>query len=118
MLQAPLFYFETTPLGRILNRFTYDMEVIDKTLTEAMSILMIATSWFVASIIIMITILPWIGLALIPALTFYWFLLLHYRKSGTDLQRIDAAARSPIQALVAEGMDRIILRIGLRKAAR
>jgi ABC-type multidrug transport system fused ATPase/permease subunit len=103
VMKAPLSYFETTPLGRILNRFTYDMEVIDHTLTEAMSILMIATSWFAAGVIIMLTILPWIGFALGPALFSYYLLLLHYRKSGTDLQRIDALARSPMQAIVAEG---------------
>ena len=27
-------YFETTPMGRVLNRFSYDMEVVDMTLTE------------------------------------------------------------------------------------
>jgi hypothetical protein len=103
VMKAPLSYFETTPLGRILNRFTYDMEVIDHTLTESMSILMIATSWFTAGVIIMLTILPWIAFALVPALFSYYLLLLHYRKSGTDLQRIDAVARSPMQAIVAEG---------------
>ena len=33
----------------------------------------------------------------------YGILLFHYRMSGTDLQRLDALARSPMQALVAEG---------------
>lgn len=27
VLGAPLSYFESTPMGRVLNRFTYDMEV-------------------------------------------------------------------------------------------
>ena len=103
VLLAPISYFETTPLGRILNRFTYDIEVIDVTLTEAMSILMIACGWFITGIIVMVSILPWMACALLPAITVYWFLLLHYRKCGTDLQRLDAVARSPIQAIVSEG---------------
>ena len=109
VLKAPLSYFESTPLGRILNRFTYDMEVIDLTLTESMSILMIASSWFVASVTIMITIMPWIAFALVPGLLLYWMLLLHYRRSGIDLQRIDAVARSPIQAMVSEGRSMCIV---------
>lgn len=103
VLLAPISYFETTPLGRILNRFTYDTEVVDVTLTEAMSILMLALGWFITGIVVMVSLLPWIVLALVPATTVYWFLSIHYRKSGTDLQRLDAVARSPIQALLSEG---------------
>ena len=114
VLWAPMSYFETTPLGRILNRFTYDTEVIDVTLTEAMSILMIALGWFFASIIIMISVLPWIVLALIPATALYWSLLLRYRQSGTDLQRLDALARSPIQGIVAEGALPWLVELPLR----
>lgn len=102
---APMSYFETTPLGRILNRCTYDIEVVDLTLTESMSVLMIASSWFIAGICIMTAILPWIALALAPITYLYGVMLLHYRKSGADLQRIDALTRSPIQAMVSEGMD-------------
>jgi ABC-type multidrug transport system fused ATPase/permease subunit len=79
--------------------------VIDLTLSEAMSVLMIASSWFCASIIIMTVIIPYMALALLPVMIIYIFLLMHYRKSGADLQRIDAVSRSPIQAMLAEGLD-------------
>jgi ABC-type multidrug transport system fused ATPase/permease subunit len=74
VLGAPMGYFESTPQGRLLNRFTYDMvrlypltqvhgtyptnisalpsklvqEVIDVTLTQTMSLFMISCSWYVA----------------------------------------------------------------------
>lgn len=105
VLRAPMSYFETTPLGRILNRFTFDVEVLDMNLTEAMSILMIGTSWFVAAICVMCTILPWILAALVPVTAVYGIFLYYYRKSGSDLQRLDALSRSPIQAMLAEGLD-------------
>jgi ABC-type multidrug transport system fused ATPase/permease subunit len=103
VLIAPVSYFETTPLGRILNRFTYDVEVIDVTLTESMSILMIAAGWFTTGVVVMVSIVPYVALALLPVTTIYWMLLLKYRRCGTDLQRLDAVARSPIHALVSEG---------------
>jgi ABC-type multidrug transport system fused ATPase/permease subunit len=103
VLHAPMSYFETTPMGRILNRFTFDMEVIDVQLSQAMSIFLISCSWFVAGIILMSTILPWMAVAIFPVVVVYWFLLLHYRRTGADLQRLDALSRSPIQAMVSEG---------------
>lgn len=105
VLRAPLSYFETTPLGRVLNRFTYDVETLDLTLVWAMSMLLIATSWFATALIVMAVILPWMLLAIVPITTVYWLVQLHYRKSGADLQRLDAVSRSPPQAMLAEGID-------------
>ena len=105
ILRAPMSYFDTTPLGRILNRFTYDVEVLDVRLAQAMSVTLIAFSWFIAGICIMLIILPWIVFVLVPVMVCYFLLQLYYRRSSVDLQRIDAVSRSPIQALVAEGLD-------------
>jgi ABC-type multidrug transport system fused ATPase/permease subunit len=92
-------------MGRIINRFTYDTEVIDVTLTQAMAVFMISWSWFIAGISIMAILLPWMLLILFPVISLYWMMLLYYRKSGSDLQRLDAVSRSPIQAMLAEAMD-------------
>jgi ABC-type multidrug transport system fused ATPase/permease subunit len=81
------------------------MDVVDIVLTQNMSMLMISCSWYVAGVVVMVTILPWVGLALFPVTVLYWVLMLHYRKSGADLQRLDAVSRSPIQAMVTEGID-------------
>lgn len=105
VLAAPLSYFETTPLGRILNRFTYDIEVMDITLTQNMGIFLISTGWYFTGIFVMISILPYTALAIFPVTLLYAMLLLHYRRTGPDLQRLDAVARSPVQAMVAEGLD-------------
>ena len=105
ILHAPMSYFETTPIGRLLNRFTYDMEVIDVVLTQTMSMFLISLSWYVAGVTLMCTILPWMLLAIFPVTVVYWFLLLHYRRAGADLQRLDAVSRSPIQTLISEGLS-------------
>lgn len=81
------------------------VEVVDMTLTEAMSVLMIALGWGVTAIIVMCVILPWMAFAIFPTIFLYWMLMLHYRKSGADLQRLDAVARSPIQAMLSEALE-------------
>lgn len=96
-------YFDTTPIGRILNRFTYDVEILDISLSVSMTVLIVASGWFFTSVILQITIQYWIVCALFPITFLYWLLLLFYRKSAVDLQRLDATSRSPIQANLSEG---------------
>lgn len=80
-------------------------EVIDVTLTQSMSTFIISCSWYVAGVAIIVVILPWMILAIVPITLAYYYLLLHYRKSGSDLQRLDAVSRSPIQVMVSEALD-------------
>jgi ABC-type multidrug transport system fused ATPase/permease subunit len=98
-------YFETVPMGRILNRFTYDTDINDVTLTQAMSMFIISCSWYVAGICVQVSILPWSAVALVPVSAMYWLLMLHYRHSGPDLQRIDALSRSPLQSMISECLE-------------
>jgi ABC-type multidrug transport system fused ATPase/permease subunit len=98
-------YFETVPMGRILNRFTYDTDVNDVTLTQVMTMLLISWSWYFAGIAVQISILPWSAMALVPVSIMYWVLVLHYRLSGPDLQRLDALSRSPLQSMVTECLE-------------
>jgi len=105
VLRAPLSYFETVPMGRILNRFTYDTDINDIALTQVMSMFMISCSWYVAGVTIQCTILPWSALGVGPVSLMYWYLMFHYRQSGPDLQRLDALTRSPLQSMVSECLE-------------
>jgi len=105
VLRAPMSYFESVPMGRILNRFTYDTDINDVNLTQVMSVLMISLSWYVAGVVIQVSILPYSALVIFPLSLIYYALMKHYRLSGPDLQRLDALSRSPLQSMVTEGME-------------
>ena len=105
VLHAPMSYFDTTPLGRVLNRFTYDVEQVDITLSQFMSIFIIGTSWLVAGQVVMIAVVPYMAILNAFVFTLYLLILRRYRWSASDLQRLDAISRSPIQASLAEGLD-------------
>ena len=105
MTHRSCIFASVTPLGRVLNRFTYDVEQVDITLAQFMSIFMIASSWLVAGQVVMISIVPYMAIINAVVLVTYVMILRHYRWSASDLQRLDAVSRSPIQASLAEGLD-------------
>jgi len=94
---------DTTPLGRVLNRFSYDTEVADTTLLPKLFQAMAATNWLSGAIAVLLGVLFPYSLACIPVLfTPYFYLLQFSRKSIRELQRLDSISRSPIQSVFAE----------------
>ncbi|RKO88298.1 hypothetical protein BDK51DRAFT_48494 [Blyttiomyces helicus] len=66
VMSAPTSYFESTPVGRILNVFSSDMKAVDTQvmMSVAMSIMTLVTA--VSIIVICSTITPWFLLGLFP----------------------------------------------------
>ncbi len=96
MMRAPISHFDTTPMGRILNRFSKDIDVADTVL--GMSIRMVMMRFF--SAIVSFSIIgyetPYVLLALIPLGIAYYFIQRYYISTSRQLRRIQSNARSPV----------------------
>ena len=78
ILSTPMSFFDTTPLGRILNRFSKDVNIIDETLPRSVR-MFLNTLLIVLSTIIAVSIaLPIFLVVIIPMTVFY--LLVQVRK--------------------------------------
>ncbi|KAH8074066.1 ATPase [Aureococcus anophagefferens] len=111
VLHAPMAYFDTVPMGRVVNRFTYDTEQIDVVLTQKAVMAMISMGWAITGVVLMMGLTK--GLlfpGLVVAFGTYYKLQKFYRRSAVDLQRLDAVSRSPLQQLVSEGVDAAAIR--------
>jgi len=97
IIRAPVSYFDVTPTGRILNRFAADMDKIDLELSQSLA-QGTGTMFNVAQAYVTIAVATK-GLFLIPLIPIgfmYYYIQKWFRKSSTEIQRVENITRSPI----------------------
>ncbi|KAI9217662.1 hypothetical protein BC828DRAFT_248449 [Blastocladiella britannica] len=102
VLRCPQSFFDTTPSGRILNRFSADQNQIDFQLADTWD----HFSWTLLDIALaMIAIAvatPWFALALVPVLGLFLLLQRVYLDVSREVQRLSSILQSPVYTHVAE----------------
>ncbi|KAK9463479.1 P-loop containing nucleoside triphosphate hydrolase protein [Lipomyces oligophaga] len=96
VIQAPMSFFDTTPLGRIINRFSNDVESMDNTLIDAYRMFLSTTCSICGTLILIIAYLYWFVIALVPLLVIFMWTISFYRATNVDIKRMDSNARSSV----------------------
>ncbi|CCG82393.1 putative ABC metal ion transporter [Taphrina deformans PYCC 5710] len=107
VFQAPMTFFETTPMGRILNRFSTDVYKIDEVLPRTFSMFFrnAVQVCFVLGVICIST--PVFTFLIIPLVVVYYGIQKYYLKTSRELKRLDSTTRSPIYAHFQESLGGI-----------
>ncbi|KAJ3288221.1 hypothetical protein HDU76_007719, partial [Blyttiomyces sp. JEL0837] len=96
--RAPMEFFDTTPLGRVLNRFSKDVDTLDSLLPESARLFGYTFSLVLGTVLLICAIFPYFIAALVPAVVLYSFLQNYYRATSRELKRLDNVTRSPLFA--------------------
>jgi ABC-type multidrug transport system fused ATPase/permease subunit len=106
LLNAPMWWFETTPTGRTLSRCSKDVDEADNLLREAFSTMFRCCIESV-SILILVSVLTggWLCVGLAPVLVLYYYALQYYRKASRELKRLDSVSKSPVFSHFAETLN-------------
>ena len=96
VLHLPQSFFDTTPLGRILNRFSKDIVTIDQVLPSSF-LMYFRTILIVVSVLIVNSIgNPYYLILAIPLGFLYNYIQKFYLSTSRELKRLDSISKSPI----------------------
>lgn len=103
LLFAPLnTFFDVQPKGRILNRFSKDMDTLDNLLPDSAR-MAVSTLGTVLGAIILITVLThYFVIAVAVVIFFYAIASIMYRRGAREVKRLDALLRSALYAHFSE----------------
>ncbi|XP_029383998.1 canalicular multispecific organic anion transporter 2 isoform X2 [Echeneis naucrates] len=101
-LHTPQSFFDTTPIGRVINRFSKDIYVIDEALPA--TVLMFLGTFFVSlsTLIVIVSSTPIFAVVVFPLALIYIFVQRFYVATSRQLKRLESVSRSPIYSHFSE----------------
>ncbi|GAB5577636.1 ATP-binding cassette sub-family C member 9 isoform X1 [Prionailurus iriomotensis] len=105
IILAPMRFFETTPLGSILNRFSADCNTIDQHIPSTLECLSRSTLLCVSAVAVISYVTPVFLVALLPLAVVCYFIQKYFRVASRDLQQLDDTTQLPLLSHFAETVE-------------
>lgn len=105
VLRAPMSFFETTPIGRILNRFSNDIYKVDEILGRVFAMFFGNTTRVLFTIFVICFSTWQFIFIIIPLGVLYVYYQRYYLRTSRELRRLDSISRSPIFANFQESLN-------------
>lgn len=96
ILKASVLFFDTNPVGRIMNRFSSDMAIVDELFPYVFVDMVQLVLYSAASVMFACALNVWIIFAVVPLLMVFFRVARLYNKTFRELRRLEALNRSPL----------------------
>lgn len=105
MFDAPMSFFDTTPVGRILNRAGKDIDQLDVQLPLMSNVFFELFFQLMAMGVLISVILPEFLIAAVPLACLYVYMQRFYLRTLRQLKRLEGVTRSPVVNTFGETLD-------------
>lgn len=96
IMHSPMSFFDTTPLGRILNRFSKDQHTVDELLPRVFNGFFRVFFSVIATVCVIVASTPMFLTLILPLSIVYIYIQRYYLATSRELKRLDSVGKSPI----------------------
>ena len=105
VLHAPVLFFDSNPVGRIMNRFSKDVGCMDEVLPK-LFLRAIQMNLLVLTTVLVPTVAkPWLLFVVIPMTVVFVYISRYYLKTSRELKRLESICRSPVFSHISETVN-------------
>ncbi|KAK9477858.1 P-loop containing nucleoside triphosphate hydrolase protein [Lipomyces japonicus] len=105
VVRSPMSFFDTTPIGRVINRFTTDVYRVDELLARVFSMFFNNTIRVCFTLLVISVTTPAFIILILPLTGLYLYYQRFYLRTSRELKRLDSVSRSPIYAHFQESLS-------------
>lgn len=105
VLKSQIRFFDSTPIGRILQRFSRDIESVDVRLQWSFNEAIHSLFYVLSAFFLIVIALPISLIILTPVFIVYYVIQNRYRRVAREVKRMDSMARSPRYAHFKETLQ-------------
>ncbi|XP_014250192.1 multidrug resistance-associated protein 1-like [Cimex lectularius] len=105
ILHSPISFFDTTPIGRIVNRFAKDIDIVDNALPPIIRGFIYTFFGVISTLIVISASTPIFITVIIPVGLLYYFIQKFFIATSRQLKRLESVTRSPIYSHFGETVN-------------
>ncbi|KAG0501841.1 hypothetical protein HPP92_001913 [Vanilla planifolia] len=105
ILRAPMVFFHTNPLGRIINRFAKDLGDVDRNVAVFVNMFLGQVSQLLSTFVLIGIVSTTSLWAIMPLLILFYAAYLYYQSTSREVKRLDSISRSPVYAQFGEALN-------------
>ncbi|XP_037669576.1 multidrug resistance-associated protein 1 isoform X2 [Choloepus didactylus] len=102
VLRSPMSFFERTPSGNLVNRFSKELDTVDSMIPQVIKMFMGSLFSVIDACIVILLATPMAAVIIPPLGLIYFFVQRFYVASSRQLKRLESVSRSPVYSHFSE----------------